>query len=57
MSARKEINEESILNLNSSGLVQEYYAARQGAKLKSTILKMLGFKDYSRIFGHILSLL
>ena len=50
MSERKEINEENTLNLNSGDLVQEYYAARQGAKLKSTILKMLGFKDYSRIF-------
>jgi hypothetical protein len=50
MSDEREIEENKILNLNNEGLVQEYYAAREGAKLKSTILKMLGFKDYSRIF-------
>ena len=50
MSDGREIEEDKILNLNNKNLVKEYYAAREGAKLKSTILKMLGFKDYSRIF-------
>jgi len=50
MSDREEINEDNVLNLNQENIVQEYRLAAAGAKLKSTILKMLGFKDYSNLF-------